>query len=75
MLGLIVVSVFAVSFGPFILLVGSFISLTSCQVTRRFVSPLCIMLTCQCNADPLIPHFYIVKLGFTGVFIIFLFLL
>ena len=27
------------------------------------------------NLDPLKPHFYIVKLGFTGVYIIFLFLL
>ena len=27
------------------------------------------------NVDPLEPHFYIVKLGFTGVYIIFLFLL
>ena len=27
------------------------------------------------NVDPLKPHFYIVKLGFTGVYIIFLFLL
>ena len=27
------------------------------------------------NFDPLKPHFYIVKLGFTGVYIIFLFLL
>ena len=34
-----------------------------------------IMQTCQCNEYPLIPHFYIVKLGFTGVYIIFLFLL
>ena len=25
-----------------------------------------------CNFDPLKPHFYIVKLGFTGVYIIFL---
>ena len=24
------------------------------------------------NFDPLIPHFYIVKLGFTGIYIIFL---
>ena len=24
------------------------------------------------NFDPLIPHFYVVKLGFTGVYIIFL---
>ena len=28
-----------------------------------------------CNEDPLTPHFYIVKLGFTGVYIVFLFLL
>ena len=28
-----------------------------------------------CNEDPLTPHFYIVKLGFTGVYINFLFLL
>ena len=27
------------------------------------------------NFDPLKPHFYIVKLGLTGVYIIFLFLL
>ena len=30
---------------------------------------------CLCNFDPLKPHFYIVKLGFTGVYIIFLILL
>ena len=34
-----------------------------------------IMQTCPCNDDPLTPHFYIFKLGFTGVHIIFLFLL
>ena len=34
-----------------------------------------IMQTCPCNFDPLTPHFYIVKLGFTRVCIIFLFLL
>ena len=33
------------------------------------------MLTCQCNVHPLTPHFYIVELGFTGVYIIFVFLL
>ena len=32
----------------------------------------CIMLTCPCNVYPITPHFYIVKLGFTGVYIIFL---
>ena len=31
-----------------------------------------ITKTCLYNFDPLKPHFYIVKLGFTGVFIIFL---
>ena len=36
---------------------------------------LIITKTCLYNFDPLKPHFYIVKLGFTGVYIIFLFLL
>ena len=31
-----------------------------------------IAKTCLYNFDPLKPHFYIVKLGFTGVYIIFL---
>ena len=30
-----------------------------------------IMKTCLYNFDPLKPHFFIVKLGFTGVYIIF----
>ena len=34
-----------------------------------------ITKTIPCNEDPLTPHFYIVKLGFTGVYIVFLFLL
>ena len=33
---------------------------------------LCITKTCLYNFDPLKPHFYIVKLGYTGVYIIFL---
>ena len=33
-----------------------------------------ITKTCLYNFDSLKPHFYIVKLGFTGVYIIFLFL-
>ena len=33
------------------------------------------MLTCPCNVDRLTPHFCIIKTGFTGVYIIFLFLL
>ena len=31
-----------------------------------------ITKTCLYNVDPLKPHFYIVKLEFTGVYIIFL---
>ena len=31
-----------------------------------------ITKTCLYNVDPVKPHFYIVKLGFTGVYIIFL---
>ena len=34
-----------------------------------------ITKTSLCNEHPLTPHFYIVKLGFTGVYILFLFLL
>ena len=34
-----------------------------------------IIITCPCNVDPLTPHFYVVKLGFTGVYIIFFFFL
>ena len=32
-----------------------------------------IMQMCPCNVYPLTPHFYIEKLGFTGVFVIFSF--
>ena len=34
-----------------------------------------IMITSPCNVYPLTPHFYVVKLGFTEVYIIFLILL
>ena len=34
--------------------------------------PQLITKTCLYNFDPLKPHFYIVKVGFTGVYIIFL---
>ena len=34
-----------------------------------------IRITCLYVLYPLTPHFYIVKLGFTGVYIIFVFLL
>ena len=35
-----------------------------------FLMPV-ITKTCLYNFDPLKPHFYIIKLGFTGVYIIF----
>ena len=34
-----------------------------------------IMITCPCNEHPLTPHLYIEKVGFTRVYIFFLFLL
>ena len=34
-----------------------------------------LTITCPCDLHPLTPHFYIVKLGFTGVYFFFLFLL
>ena len=34
-----------------------------------------IRKTCPCNEYPLKPHFYIVKLGYVGVYLFFLFLL
>ena len=34
-----------------------------------------ITKTCPCNVYPLIPHFYIAKLGFAGIYLFFLFLL
>ena len=34
-----------------------------------------IRKTCPCNVYPLKPHFYIVKMGYAGVYIFFLFLL
>ena len=39
------------------------------SIYRRKIN---IAKTCLYNIDPLKPHFYIVKLGFTGVYIIFL---
>ena len=43
-----------------------------CQLIRWFTHhSLFITKTCLYNIDPLKPHFYTVKLGFTGVYIIF----
>ena len=37
--------------------------------------PVTIRITFSCNIYPLIPHFYIAKLGYAGVNLFFLFLL
>ena len=42
------------------------------QTLRLALSYTSITKTCPYNIDPLKPHFYIVKLEFTGVYIIFL---
>ena len=39
---------------------------------HRLCMGLFITKTCLYNFNPLKPHFYVVKLGFTGVYIIFL---
>ena len=41
-------------------------------INMTTISSTTITKTCLCNFDPLKPHLYIVKLGFTGVYIIFL---
>ena len=50
---------------PFVNLGKTVIYITDVDITK----------TSPCNEHPLTPHFYIVKLGFTGVYIFFLFLL
>ena len=45
----------------------------SIQSNQHYDFAAFMMLTCPCNVDPLTPHFYIVKLGFTVVYITFLF--
>ena len=45
------------------------------EIMVLYLEETTIKITCPCNVDPLTPHFNIVKLGFTGVNIIFLFLL
>ena len=45
-------------------------NITCDKIAQRVVKV--ITKTCLYNADPLKPHFYIGKLGFTGVYIIFL---
>ena len=54
------------------LLYTSTLSLFKMHCRKWLISTVLITKTCLCNFDPLKPHFYIVKLGFTGVYIIFL---
>ena len=44
----------------------------SVSATVRCVLSLFITTTCLYNYDPLKPYFYIVKLGFTEVYIVFI---
>ena len=51
----------------------SYFSTKACGThQKRLTSALHITKTCLYSFDPLKPHFYIVKLRFTGVYIIFL---
>ena len=45
---------------------------TACIIPMQCLARFLITKTRLYNFDPLKPHFYIVKLGFTGVYIIFL---
>ena len=45
------------------------------QCCRHLTHTHDIRKTCPCNEYPLKPHFYIVKLGYAGVYLFFLFLL
>ena len=47
-------------------------SFAECTCPKECFLTFCITKTYLYNFDPLKPHFYIVKLGFTGVHIIFL---
>ena len=54
--------------------VASKLGYTLAEVERAQIQDLVryfIMLTCPCSVDPQTSHFYIVKLGFTGVYISF----
>ena len=42
----------------------------TCKMSRKTTAANIIMQTFPCDVDPLTPHFYIVKLGFIGVFIL-----
>ena len=59
-------------FFPWTLIMKSFLrTLSPSLIQERLLLVKIITKTRLCNFDPLKPHFYIVKLGFTGVYIIF----
>ena len=70
---LMIFNVFKMSFHRFY---DEYLSQRTTKPTIRCTTIVCcyssITKTCLYNSDPLKPHFYIVKLGFTGVYIIFL---
>ena len=63
------------AFGIIHYVVLSHLNLANC--TQPFSSNCSryIRITWPCNVYPLIPHFYLVKLGYAGVYLFFLFLL
>ena len=46
-----------------------------CEILLQHMPMVYIRIMCPCVLYPLTPHFYIATLGFTGVYIIFFFLL
>ena len=44
-------------------------------VLGLIIWPAYLMLICPCNLEPLTPHFYIVKRGLRGLYILCLFML
>ena len=58
---------------------GSSVAVLLCLRVNGFICDVCCVIvpyliteTCLYKFNPLKPHFYLVKLGFTGVYIIFL---
>ena len=52
----------------YLMLLDQYLTQFKVPISALFIH---ITKTCPYNVDPLKPHFYIVKLGFTGVYIIF----
>ena len=52
---------------------GIYTKYTTCILSHLYV--VLISKTCPCNVYPLKTHFYVAKMGFAGVYLVFLFLL